>query len=91
MPTCKTCGTKFKNIWPDNKEQAYHCSATVFDHLGQTYLVGHYGSIIVDGDLYLVLTKDYKPGMICDDCIQKGLDAGHFELESQNNYFGIGF
>ena len=91
MATCKTCGAKFKNMFGKEYEQSYRCSATIFEHLGQTYLVGHYGSAIADGDLYLVLTGDYKKGMICDDCIQKGLDAGHFELESQNNYFGIGF
>jgi hypothetical protein len=91
MATCKTCGAKFKNLFGKEYEQSHRCSATIFDFGGQTYLVGHYGSVIADGELYNVLTDNYKRGMICDNCIQKGLDAGDFELESQNNYFGIGF
>lgn len=90
MPTCKTCGSHFANIFNnENYDQGYRCSATVFMTAGETFLVGHYGSTIADGYLYDVKSGDYKLGMICDDCIQKGVDAGHFSLRSENNYFDV--
>lgn len=91
MAVCKTCGSKFKNLFEGTDDQAFRCSATVFSTAGDTFLVGHFGSTIADGYLYEVKSGEYKHGLICDDCIQKGVDAGHFVLRSTDNYFDLMF
>ena len=83
---CRHCGTEYAGD-PDY-DQGYRCAATIFRREGQTYLAGHYGSTIADLKLYKVLTDDYKNGTICDDCIQKGLNQGHFEVLSEG-YYGL--
>ena len=89
MIECATCGSKHEPLFDDAGSQAYGCAADIFERDDQKYLIGHYGSYTIDGRLYKVLTKHYIKGIICDDCIQKGIDDNHFELVSKNNYFGI--
>lgn len=84
--SCNHCGAEFEKLF---ETQAYRCAADIFEYKGELHLMGHYGSTTVDGMLYKVLTDQYKKGIICDDCVQKGLDAGHFECKSHSNYFGI--
>lgn len=89
MATCNHCGSSFKDLFKNNNTQAMGCSADIFHYKGELCMMGHYGSRIVDGDLYKVLTDKYKEGIICDACIQEGLNAGDFERISHSNYFGL--
>lgn len=84
---CSHCGEEFDRLYSET--QAYRCAADIMILKNELYMMGHYGSTVADGILFKVLTNEYKEGIICDDCIQKGLDAGHFECVSENNYFGL--
>lgn len=86
--TCANCGSKYKALYEDT-DQAMGCASNVFERDGQQYVVGHYGSLIIDAKLYKILTNDHIKGIICDDCVQKGIDDNQFELVNENNYFGI--
>jgi len=88
MVTCANCGSKYEAFYEDT-EQAMGCAANVFERDGQLYVVGHYGSRIIDAKLYKILTKGFVKGIICDECVQKGIDDDQFELVNENNYFGI--
>lgn len=86
---CDQCGSEFPSLFKDNNTQAMGCAADIFDYKGKLAMLGHYGSRLIDGSLYLVLTGNYKKGIICDACVQKGMDADHFRSVSHSNYFGI--
>lgn len=86
---CDICNESYSNIWSDNPTQAKRCSAQIFDKDGKMYVLGFYGSFSSDGILYEVLTSDYKPGIICDDCIKESLDKGDIIQRSGNHFFGI--
>jgi hypothetical protein len=86
---CATCGSKHEPLFDDAGTQAMGCASNIFERDGQRYAIGHYGSRIIDGHLYKVLTNSYIKGIICDQCVQKGIDENHFDLINKNNYFGI--
>ena len=89
MIECATCGSKHEPLFEDACTQAMGCAADIFERDNQLYAIGHYGSKIADGRLFKVLTKGYIKGIICDECIQKGIDEEHFSLVSSNNFFGV--
>ena len=89
MVICRHCTMTFVALFTDDMGQAHRCAAHIFERDGNKFLVGHYGSTVADGNLYKVLTNKHKTGIICDACIEQGIEAGDFELLSDNNYFGI--
>lgn len=91
MPTCTVCNTKYKSLFSDRDEQALNCAADIFERNGKRYLIGHYGSTIIDGQLYEVLTDEYENGIICDACIHTGRKKGDFKHISSNNFFDVSF
>ena len=88
MIICSVCNTQFEPLFKKTN-QALNCAADIFERDGKKYLVGHYGSTMIDGQLYEVLTDEYKPGIICDACIHTGRKKGDFKHISSDNYFGI--
>jgi hypothetical protein len=89
MVICTNCKKEFKPFFEDNQTQGLHCATDVFERGDKKYLAGNYGSTIADGYLYEVLTNIYPSGIICDPCIEAGLEKYHFKLISTSNYFGI--
>lgn len=88
MVACDQCKKTFRPLFEDNSTQAMFCSADIFDDIsGKTVMTGHYGSTVVDGHRYDVLTNEYKQGTICDPCIIEGMKKNHFKLTSSDNYF----
>jgi hypothetical protein len=87
MVVCSRCKKEFTPLFDDDSTQAMHCSAEiVYSHNESLRLVGFYGSTIADGNMYEVLTSAYRPGIICDSCIETGLENFHFKLISTDNY-----
>jgi len=78
---CATCKATFDPIFEDRNDQAMHCSSTVTD----AYLRGHYGSTVVDMELWTWINrpKNIKNGIMCDNCIQRYIDAGNLQLDSR--------
>lgn len=89
MVICRNCTMTFIALFTDSMGQAHRCASNIFEREEGRFLIGHYGSTVADGHLYKVLTDKHKPGIICDACIEQGIEAGDFELLSDNNYFGI--
>jgi hypothetical protein len=91
MIECTVCRKLYIPLFRDEPghpcTQAMDCAAEIFERDGKKYLVGAFGSRIVDGELYAVLTSDYKSGIICDTCIEK--NKQDFQLLKDNQYFGI--
>jgi hypothetical protein len=67
-------------------DQAMDCASEIFVREGKKFLVGSFGSKF-DGELYEVLTDNYKNGIICDACIEA--NKQDFTLLRDNQYFGI--
>ena len=80
---------QFEPLFENNNEQAYGCASDIFMNNGSLHLLGHYGSTVADGDLYKVTGGNYKVGIICDECINDGLQESHFEYVNGVNYFGF--
>lgn len=78
MVRCNTCKREYEPMKGcEDTEQAYRCSATVFLREGKYYLVGHYGSTVVDMEMHELTADsdtDFELGVICDDCIEKLID-----------------
>jgi hypothetical protein len=91
MVQCSNCKEKFEALFDDDSGQAYACSAVIHETSeGGQCLVGYYGSFIIDGDVYLVLTDKYnKNDNVCDECVKQGISNKEFEILSSNNYFEI--
>jgi hypothetical protein len=91
MVICNNCNKEFDALFDDASDQAYACSAVIHDTAeGSQYLVGYYGSFVIDGDLYKVLTDKYKnEDILCDECVTQGISNEDFKLVSVNNYFDI--
>jgi hypothetical protein len=87
MVRCTKCEKTFEPLFVDNSNQAMSCSAEIFERDGIKYMIGCYGSKIVDGRLYKVLTDKYKKGIICDSCIEDNMQD--FEILRDNQFFGI--
>lgn len=85
MIECVHCRKLYIPLFADCQKQAMYCSAEIFEEGGRLFMVGAYGSTIVDGETYNVLTNKYKCGIICDACIE---DNRHdFTLISSDHYF----
>ena len=88
MIECDQCGGKYKVLYADTK-QGVECAADVFvGSDDDKYIIGHYGSYVADGHLYRVLTGEYIKGIICDECIKKGIDNNELELLASDKFFG---
>lgn len=87
MITCTHCRKMFVPLFKEPCTQAMGCASEIFEREEQQYLVGCFGSRIIDGELYKVLTPKYKVGTICDACIEE--NKQDFELLRDNQHFGI--
>jgi hypothetical protein len=89
---CKRCKTEFK-AYSGMQHQASGCSATVFYKNDHHYILGHYGSLKHDSNLYVVVKhkSKVKKGIICDKCIDRLLEEKVIEIVSENNYFELSF
>lgn len=87
--TCATCNKEYASLFEPALGQAMNCSASIFAVDEGRLLMGHYGSKLVDGCLYKVLTDELKTGIVCDECIGKYQGTDKLELLSDNNYFGV--
>lgn len=88
MVVCNHCKKEYEPIFGEESTQAMHCASEIAPwHDGSLRMIGFYGSTIADGNMYEVLTSGYKPGIICDSCIETGLENFHFKLLSTDNYF----
>lgn len=91
MVVCKHCNEKFTPLWEDSINQANGCASSIFTTtLEKRFLASGYGSDF-DGELYEVLTDEYRNGIICDTCVEEGIKQDKFKLVSKNNYFGLDF
>lgn len=88
MIECGQCGVKYEVLYEDTN-QGVKCAADVFGRDDEKYIIGHYGSYVADGHLYRVLTGKYNKGIICDECITKGIDNNELELISRDRFFGV--
>ena len=84
---CATCQSEFEAIFEPALGQAYGCASTVFGPEDSRQLVGYYGSTIADGNVYDVLTKELKSGIVCDDCIGRNKDG--LKLVAEGRYFNV--
>jgi hypothetical protein len=87
MVVCNHCKKEYEPLFDDNNTQAMQCASEITHWMdGSLRLIGFYGSTIADGNMYEVLTSAYRPGIICDSCIETGLENFHFKLISTDNY-----
>lgn len=85
MITCASCDSRFEPLFDEKYQQAYGCSATIYEKNDERFLSGHYGSRVADMRLYKVQpTNDFKLGNCCDDCISKLERRGHLILLYKN-------
>lgn len=72
---CGSCGTEYDGYeW--GSDQAYGCAATL---TSANKVFGHYGSTLVDMEVWHFPTPLFRPdwvkdGTICDKCLQKLMD-----------------
>jgi hypothetical protein len=85
---CDTCNVEYESLFEVALGQAMHCSSSIFVVDDGRMMMGYYGSLVADGQLFKVLTDDLKTGIVCDDCIEKYILTGGLKLISKDNYFG---
>lgn len=72
---CQTCGTTYEGYdW--GSDQAYGCAATL---TAQNKVYGHYGSYLVDMEVWCFPSPLFRPywakdGTICDKCLKTFMD-----------------
>ncbi len=87
MITCATCDAKHKSIFDKEYQQGDGCAATLYEHDGKRYLVGHYGSVVADMERYEVNpAAGYNLGNCCDVCITRMIDEGNATLIEEGIY-----
>ncbi len=79
---CNTCNTEFTAMpMMEETEQAAGCAATLYLKDRDYYILGHFGSMQYDMQLYaLKKGGHYEVGNICDDCITKLINEGSASL-----------
>lgn len=87
MITCSLCQKQYKQLFDEDSTQGDGCAADIIEHKGKKYLFGSYGSYLLDGDVYKVLTDKYSCGIICDTCFEE--NRNDFELLIDNQFFGF--
>lgn len=80
MVQCSACKTEYPAAYAGSKQCGQGCSSEVVN--GR--LIGGYGSHVADGMSYLIsAASPMRDGSIlCDCCIQKGLDNGLLRVEA---------
>lgn len=88
MVKCDTCNEEYREAFPGgvNSGQGYQCASSVTNE----YIIGHYGSSEIDGELWTWSTErpDYvKLGVICDSCLIELQLAHKIRLSEEGRWF----
>lgn len=84
---CQTCKTIFQN-GQINDGHGNHCASDVFiNEQGQKEVRSHYGSDYDTSRFNLTENSILQEGVVCDECLETEIAAGHAIEDKSFNYF----